>query len=209
MWRELQFEVFGSCDRRCPYCEAAKNGWLGGLPDHAKFDMVVREVHGRVPRVDNCALVGGEPSHWPYALQVRFIATMRSTYMNWTVFTNGYDMGAPILNVPGWTYTLHAFDESDIPDRMPPNWRAVTIERPIKGATCYVDSGRYRESPAPRSIEEARKDCRLFRVVRFDVVHGTVYPCCKSAHSVPYAEYVMWQRPVCDDCVPFGADTVE
>lgn len=88
-------------------------------------------------------------------------------------------------------------------------WRAVTVERPMRGATCYVDSGRYRESPAPRSIEEARKGCRLFRVVRFDVVHDTVYPCCKSAHSVPYAEYVMWQGPVCDDCVPFGADTAD
>lgn len=207
MWREIQFEVFGTCDRRCPYCDAARNGYLDALPDHEKFDRIVSEVFGRMPRVDNCALVGGEPSFWPYGLQAKFITTMRGTCRNWTVFTNGYDLNAPLLNVPGWTYKLHLCDGDRVPE-LPPNWTAVTVERPMEGATNYVDSGKYRNAPAPHCIAEARKRCDLFRVARFDVVHDVVYPCCKSAHRVPYSEYRMFQPPVCDDCVPFGYDTI-
>ena len=208
MWHEIQFEVFGTCDRRCPYCDAARNGYLDVLPDHAKFDRVVKEVYGRMPRVDNCALVGGEPSFWPYELQARFITTMRLTYRNWTVFTNGRDMDAPLLNVPGWTYTLHLFGGDRVPN-LPPNWRAVTVESPIQGATNYVDSGKYRNAPAPQDIAEARKSCDRHRIARIDIEHGVVYPCCKSAHGVPYSEYRFFQPPVCDDCVPFGMDTMQ
>ena len=177
------------------------------------------------------ALVGGEPSFWSVDVQSKFMTLMDKYYKHWIVFTNGYDMKAPILNRLDWNYVLHIVSPETLKennlDNLPDNWSMMTVDGSMKyDGICnpklrlYIDSNLYRDYDLEQAkkkllefgtshfeVLEARKNCYLnYKILRIDVVHMNVYPCCKSAECIPLDKFEFWKKPLCNDCVPFLVD---